>query len=114
MIIRFKEEGPLAGECSKMVARHAGRFKMLSASSTRPGGSPAPPLPTLSELYYTMERELHSLRYGRSQDNCPEITSIKEVRSTDRDIVISLGLDSPIRGRLPLRRALPEYLQETG
>lgn len=56
MIIRFKGEGSLAGERSKLVARHGGRFKMLSASSTRLGESPAPPLPTPSELYYTMER----------------------------------------------------------
>jgi len=43
-----------------------------------------------------------------------EYTLIKEAGRTDRDIVIPLSLDSPIRSCLPLRRALPKYLQETG
>ena len=58
-MIRLKEEESLVGECSKMATRHAGRFKCVSASSTRLGGSPAPPLPTPSERYYGEDSCIH-------------------------------------------------------
>lgn len=59
MIIRFRVEESVVGECSKMATRHAGRFKCVSASSTRPDGSPAPPLPAPSELYYGEDSRIH-------------------------------------------------------
>ena len=69
---------------------------------------------TPSPLYHGENQcSYYTTRHGRSQDNCTEITLIKQVRSTDRDRVILLRLDSPVRSCLPLRRALPEYLQET-